>query len=66
MKKRKKKNEIKKKNKDPRDKRAEMIIYGIIIFLTLLGLISGYMMSKEFEGMELQEDGHYRRIEKEK
>ena len=66
MKKRKKKNEKKKNIKDPRDKRAEMIIYGVIILLALLGLISGYMMSQEFEEMELEEDGHYRKIEKEK
>jgi len=66
MRRKKKKPQKKERGKAPRDKWAEIIIYGVIILLALLGVISGYMMSKEFEGMELQENGHFKKIENEK
>lgn len=66
MRRRKNKPQKKERGKDPRDKRAEIITYAVIILLALLGIISGYMMSQEFEGMELQENGHFKKIENEK
>jgi len=66
MRRKKKKPQKKERGKEPKNKWAEIITYAVIIFLALLGIISGYMMSQEFEGMELQENGHFKKIENEK
>ena len=51
---------------DKRDKRAERIVYAFLILLMIIGLVMGYKMSQEFAGMELQKNGHFKKIEKEK
>ena len=51
---------------DRRDKRAERIVYTFLILLMIIGVIMGYKMSQEFAGMELQENGHFKKIELEK
>lgn len=48
-----------------KDKRAEIITILVIVLFALLGLIFGYVMYQEFSGLELQEDGHYYKIENE-
>ena len=48
-----------------KDKRVETITILAIILFALLGLALGYFMFHEFAGYELQEDGHYEKIEKE-
>ena len=47
-----------------KDRRAEIVVYVIIILLTLSGLLSAYLMSKEFEGFERSENGHFKKVEK--
>lgn len=51
---------------DRKDKQTERIVYAVIFLLALFGLVVGYMMMKEFKGKEIQEDGHFKIIEKEK
>jgi hypothetical protein len=48
-----------------KDKRAETITILVIVLFALLGLIFGYVMYQEYSGFELQEDGHYNKIENE-
>ncbi len=47
------------------DKRAETMTIVAIALFALLGLIFGYVMYQEFSGFELQEDGHFKKIENE-
>ena len=61
---RKKKKDPNKVVKIPRDKWTERIVYALLILIALLGIITGYMMSKQFSENELQEDGHFIEIEK--
>ena len=63
---RKKKKEQKEIIKDPRDKWSEMIVYIVLVIIALLGIITGYMMSKQFGEHKPDEDGHFIEIEKEK
>lgn len=51
---------------DPRNKRAERMVYAFLILLMIVGIIIGYMMSQEFAEMEIQEGGYFKKIEKEK
>lgn len=51
---------------DKRDKRAEKIVYAFLILLMIIGVVMGYKMSQEFAGTELQENGHFKKNEKEK
>ena len=49
-----------------RDKIAERIVYVFLILLMMLGIAMGYKMSQEFTEMELQDNGHFKKIETEK
>ena len=51
--------------KDPRDKKAERIIYSVLIILALILVMIGYRMSQEVATeVEVQEENHFHEIKK--
>ena len=49
-----------------KDKRAEIITLVVIAVLTILGLLSGYMMYNEFAGNMPQKNMHHEKTETKK